>query len=306
MRPDQTPNPAPPRPILAFQVGVTGHRALPHADLPAIQAAGAQLLRAIRAEIVRLHAADQAAPTPLYRPDPPALRVVCGLAEGADSILADAALAEGWSLVAALPFPCEEFARDFTDPPALARYQALLARAAAISELDGSRQRGGEPYAHIGQQIVEQSDLMLVIWDGLPPRGPGGTGDVVQQALDRGLPVAILPPTASPTLPPHVEWRNAGPLPTLLQAALLPPPDTAGFPHTYFTERPGGPPGPASPSVGSNARSSSPPPARPRVNPSPQPPRCARTPRPTATSSPRSTPPTVSPAITPPATAPPA
>jgi len=226
----------PPRPAMAFQIGVTGHRALPQADLAGLTAAARALFQAVRAEALALFTADQATPSPLYRAEAPLLRCVCGLAEGADSILADAAQAEGWALVAVLPFAQTEFAHDFPDEAALARYHHLLAEAATVSELDGSRQRGGEPYADVGRQIVEQSDLLLAIWDGMPPRGPGGTGDVVQLARAWGRPVATLPPTGPATL----AWCHpgSGDIAALVKAALLPPDDGSGFPRRYFTEAP--------------------------------------------------------------------
>lgn len=219
---------------MAFQVGVTGHRALPGADLPALQAAAADVFRAIRDGVVRLHAADQAGAAPLFQPDPPALRCVCGLAEGADTVLAAAALAEGWTLVATLPFAVDEFARDFPLGPARERFHDLLAQASVACELDGDRRHGGEAYADIGVQVVEQSDLLLAVWDGLPPRGPGGTGDVVGHALERGLPVAIMPPSGAGP----VEWRGAGTLEALLAAALLPPLDPDGFPAAMYADAP--------------------------------------------------------------------
>jgi len=224
----------PPRPALAFQVGVTGHRALPDADTMALAGEASRIFRAIRAQVEALLAADQGSRTPLYLADPPHVRCICGLAEGADTMLAEAALAEGWELVAVLPFEHAEYGRDFPPGPALERFRRLLDRASVVFELEGARGRGGEPYAHVGQQIVEQSDLMLAVWDGLPPRGPGGTGEVVQHGLDRGMPVAVLAPSG-PVVP---TWHNAGTgdVAALLQATLLPPPDPAGFPHRYFTD----------------------------------------------------------------------
>src|SRR5262249_16387618 len=118
----------------------------------------------------------------------------------------------------------------------LERFRALLAKAALVSELDGSRKRGGEPYAHVGEQIVEQSDFLLVVWDGLPPRGPGGTGDTVQRALDHGVPVAVLPHAGPATAVLH--GKGAQDIAALVQAALLPAPDPSGFPRTYFEETP--------------------------------------------------------------------
>jgi hypothetical protein len=229
---------APPRPVMAFQIGITGHRALSDCNPQALQAAAAGLFRSLRAEVLRLYAADQASDTPLYQPTQPVLRVISGLAEGSDAILAEAALAEGWILVAALPFAHAEFVLDFEPGPTRERFQALLNQASVVCELDGSRRRGGEPYSHVGEQIIEQSDLLLAIWDGLPPRGPGGTGDVVQQAIERGLPTAILPVAG----PVATTWRNvgAGGQTSILQAALLPPADDTGFPGAYFRDAPRG------------------------------------------------------------------
>ncbi len=220
--------------MMAFQVGVTGHRALPGGAGSALRGAADSLFRQVREGVLRLHAADQAATAPLYRPDPPALRCVCGLAEGADTFLAEAALDAGWTLVAVLPFAADEFARDFPEGPARRGFHALLARAAVVSELDGNRARGGEPYADIGAQVVEQSDLLLAVWDGLPPRGPGGTGDVVAHALECGLPVAVLPPAGTGP----AAWHGAGTMEALLAAALLPPPDPDGFPAAMQSDDP--------------------------------------------------------------------
>ena len=225
---------APPRPVMAFQVGVTGHRALPGAGVPALQRQAADLFRQVRDGVLRLHAADQASATPLHQPAPPVLRCVCGLAAGADSILAAAALAEGWSLVAVLPFAAEEFAQDFDAGPARDRFHALLGQASTVCELDGDRRRGGEPYADIGVQVVEQSDLLLAVWDGLPPRGAGGTGDVVGRALECGVPVAVLPPGGTGP----VEWRGAATPEALLASALLPPADPGGFPAAMYSDEP--------------------------------------------------------------------
>jgi hypothetical protein len=226
----------PPRAAMAFHVGVTGHRALSGADIAGLKTEAVNRFRAIRAEVLSLHAADQASAVPLYVSSPPELRCVCGLAEGADSILAEAALAEGWRIVATLPFARDEFEKDFEPGPAREYFRTLLDRAAVVSELNGSRQRGGEPYAEVGEQIVEQSDLMLVVWDGLPPRGPGGTGDVVQRALQRSIPVAVLPRTG----PVKTVWRGtrSSNETDMIRAVLLPQTDLLGFPQAYFREVP--------------------------------------------------------------------
>jgi hypothetical protein len=204
--------------VLAFHVGVSGHRHLPGADLKAIQAAAFSLFRALGDEATALHAADQTSADPLYALAPPRLRCVCGLAEGADSLLAAAALDAGWQLGAILPFPAEDYAADFAGD-ALAGYRALLSQAATVCTLDGDRDSPAA-YADCGEMVAEQSDLLIAVWDGKPARGPGGTGDVVQHALARSLPVAILPPSG----PAAVRWLNAaGDTAVTVEAALRRP-----------------------------------------------------------------------------------
>lgn len=222
------------RPTMTVQMGLTGHRALPEGAADALAASAAVLFRAVAAAAARLHAADQASGDPVFASSSPVLRCVCGLASGADTLLAEAALATGWSLVATLPFERAEFERDLRAAD-LPRFRTLLARAVIVSELDGDRGRGGEPYAEIGRQIVEQSDLLLAVWDGLPPRGPGGTGQVVQQALDRGVPVAVLSPDGAGA----PGWQNVpdgAEVDAILAAAVLPPADPSGFPQELYRE----------------------------------------------------------------------
>ncbi len=220
----------PPRPRMAVHVGAAGHREVPQADETALRDAAATLFRSLRNAAWQLHEADKAATPPLYSPDPPLLRCICSVAEGAASMLAEAAIAEGWSLTSVLPFPRQEFERDFT-APALERHRALIGRAEQIVELDGSRLRGGEPYAEVAEQVVEQSDLVLVIWDGLPPRGAGGTGDLVQRAMNAGRPLAILPTTGPATLSWTGACQDAA---SLLAQFLLPPADADASLRLYY------------------------------------------------------------------------
>ena len=227
--------PAPHRPVLTFQVGACGHRHLPEADLDGTRLAAVALFRALRAQAVAVHAADQAEPVPLYLAAPPRLRCVCGLAEGADSILAEAALEDGWELVAVLPFAPDEFAKDLNGA-ALDRHRSLLARAAVVCALDGTREEGsdGTAYGEVAQVLVEQSDLLLAVWDGKPARGPGGTEDVVQRSLRSGLPVAVLPTSG----PARVTWLDAtdGDCATILRSAVLPPAADAAMARSYFAD----------------------------------------------------------------------
>jgi hypothetical protein len=50
----------------------------------------------------------------------------------------------------------------------------------------------------VGRIVIEQSDLLIAIWDGEEARGRGGTASVVQDARERQLPVVWMG-----TRPPH-------------------------------------------------------------------------------------------------------
>ena len=44
-------------------------------------------------------------------------------------------------------------------------------------------------YAAAGLAVLDRCDLLIALWDGMPARGPGGTGDQVAEARARALPL---------------------------------------------------------------------------------------------------------------------
>jgi len=136
---------------------------------------------------------------PAYSDDPPVLRVASALAEGADRIAARQALDLGYSLCCPMPFAQDEYERDFAlgaalEPDSLATFRALLDRARngdglVTFELDGSRADDGAAYGAAGRVIINQSDLLLVIWDGREPNGAGGTIQTMHEAIHYQVPV---------------------------------------------------------------------------------------------------------------------
>ena len=118
--------------------------------------------------------------------------VLSPLAEGADRIVALEALAAGCELSCPLPFPQDEYLRDFATAASRAEFRALLGRATEVIELPGSRAtpEGTEAaYAAVGGYIVGASDLLIAIWDGGSAHGSGGTADVVAAAVASRVPV---------------------------------------------------------------------------------------------------------------------
>lgn len=169
-------------------VAVTGHRLnqLPEEQRPKISA-----------EIARcLDEAEAAMRTVTGAPARCVLH--SAIAEGADRYAADAALARGWRLIAPLPFPVERYEEDFADAESKAHYQRLLwaaRRVLPVSDDEVARAGGGgaAPYAAVGRALIEKADLLLTVWNGLPPKGPGGTSEVAALMLERGGLVLWIP-----------------------------------------------------------------------------------------------------------------
>jgi len=191
---DFSPSKHPPKPRLTLRVGVTGHRPdkLNGAAVARIQK---QLPQAFAA-IERAAAAILAGSKPVYADEPVVFRLICGFAEGADQI-AVAACPAGWAIEAILPFPRDEYLKDFAASAAgdgrdvRDEFRQSLAKASVVTELalpSGTREHG---YAEAGGFMLRQIDVLIAVWDGKPPR-TGGTGAVVREAAAGGIPVVWL------------------------------------------------------------------------------------------------------------------
>jgi len=202
----------PPRPRCCLNVGITGHR-LNRVDQAGLDATTPELERLfaeLAAATSKLHRAAQG----LFTDALPALRVLSGLAEGADRHVAGVASRAGFSLQAVLPFHRDDYALDFDTDGSCAEFRSLLAGAERVFELPG--ERGGREHAYemTGHALVAHSDLLVALWDGHAPRGRGGTAAVVAMALARGMPVIHVQPGA----PSRALWSGFEPLPVPRQS----------------------------------------------------------------------------------------
>ena len=187
----------PPRLPFALTVGVTGHRleAIPAAKRADVELRIAQALELIEAEAVALHGREQE----LFAPDAPQFTLVSPLAEGADQMAAEAALARGWQLQTVLPFDRETYLADFNDDESRANFHRLVEAASCTLELPGSPDDDLEAYVMAGRGTVAHCDILIAVWDGLPPRGRGGTGEIVELAIQRGTAIVHIPVGAGAT-----------------------------------------------------------------------------------------------------------
>ncbi|MBE3133607.1 MAG: hypothetical protein IMZ55_09040 [Acidobacteria bacterium] len=202
----------PPRVPLVMRVGVTGHRPDRQKridpDVATTRAVAAEVLTIIRSAVngvadVSGHLFTVLGDGAQARIDR-RLRLISALAPGPDQWVADEAVALGYELQCPLPFDRREYREDFSlqeDSAATAEYLRLLDLATAVFELDGRvvrsesgvRQPDSRSYEAVGRAILHQSDLLIAVWDGQPAHGPGGTGQVVDEALRRGIPVVWIP-----------------------------------------------------------------------------------------------------------------
>lgn len=130
------------------------------------------------------------------------LCALTSLAEGADRIFAEEAVALGYALICPLPFAQAEYEKDFHAPAALEadslmHFRAILQSARegsglTVLELNGERHDAPQAYAAAGQAILDRADLLVGVWDGGEAAGPGGTTDMLGQALNRHIPVLCI------------------------------------------------------------------------------------------------------------------
>ena len=260
----------PPLTTVAFRVGVTGHRPnrLGSSDPVRLDATVRRILETVREAVLEFHGrTDRPA---AYATDAPILRLTSSLAEGADRIVSRQALDLGFALCCPMPFAQEEFERDFTvsaeaNPSSLEEFRALLTRAREgegliTFELDGHRADEGAAYGAAGRVVINQSDLLLVLWDGREPRGIGGTVQTMNEAVrfqvpvlwidavaphpwqlvrdERDLPPAESPDRSVPRTPTEADWVE---LARVVTATLeWPPAENAAGPESLARPASGG------------------------------------------------------------------
>jgi hypothetical protein len=150
-----------------FIFGVSGHRDLVDADLP-------DLRKQLEIVFSRFRSGYPDARFELLSP----------LAEGADRVAAEVALARGIKLLAPLPLPQAEYERDFVSASSLEHFRRLLDAAESHWEV-GSDGKGVErqlsadvrvaKYAAVGDYIARESHVLILLWDGSDNRKVGGT-----------------------------------------------------------------------------------------------------------------------------------
>lgn len=189
--------------------GISGHRDPLSSDLP-------QLREQLSRIFTGFHAAYPHTPFQLLTP----------LAEGADRLAAEVALASKVSLLVPLPMKQKEYERDFTTAKSLAEFRALLGSAEAQWEILIPASNTGmdrtRHYAEVGDFIARRSHVLILLWDGGDNRKVGGTAWVkkrrehwVSEVSEQGLGLFPYGPTIQ-VVTPRASGRSPRPRPATI------------------------------------------------------------------------------------------
>lgn len=112
------------------------------------------------------------------------------LAEGADQVFAECILDRGAALRAVIP--TDYYVKHFRGR-SRATYLKLVDQA-RIDKIEGVLGSEDDAFLKAGRYIVDQSDVIIAIWDQQPAQGKGGTADVVAYAQQRQRDIRLINP----------------------------------------------------------------------------------------------------------------
>lgn len=113
------------------------------------------------------------------------------LARGTDQLFAEILLEKEIPYTVVLA--SRNYEKTFDEQRLLEHFRFLLHRAANVIEMD-NESASEEAFFAAGRQVVDRCDCLIAVWDGLPAKGLGGTGDVVQYALSKHKKVIHIDP----------------------------------------------------------------------------------------------------------------
>jgi hypothetical protein len=154
-----------------LSIGVTGHRFLK--DVPKLQTGVDEALDWI----------NRTYPVESWS-------VLSSLAEGADQLIVERILVHkpDANLIVPLPVEVQEYINDFTTPESWEEFIHLFHLANQVIPPPVSSSES-EVYLAAGLYMIDHCDILIALWDGLSARGQGGTGDIVEEAGRRKIPV---------------------------------------------------------------------------------------------------------------------
>ena len=172
-----------------FIIGFSGHRSGYEETLiaPALSMA---------LETLKQQAIDAGGQAELY----------ASVAEGTDTLCVEAARSLNIPVHLLLPLPEAEFEKDFSGPDAWDRSRAQIEIARRHPGEDSIHLVPGEStrpecYFNQAMHMLEACDVLLLVWNGQPSKGLGGTTDVFDQATTIRLPTITIDATSGKICP---------------------------------------------------------------------------------------------------------
>jgi hypothetical protein len=155
--------------IIKFSIGVTGHRDVAKQSYKLLR-------RALETQIQDIQNRFSTLP----------VEVVCGLAEGADILVAQVALEMGIHVRAILPMPLEQYKEDFSEAGLKEFEEIILHQGVELTEIPINVEQNlnrDSQYVLLKDYIFRRSNVLLALWDNQVTGLPGGTSDVVLEYL---------------------------------------------------------------------------------------------------------------------------
>ena len=118
------------------------------------------------------------------------LASVSSAASGADTLFVEEVARRNLPYLLVLPFPKARFQQDFS-PADWQRVLPFIEKATRVEEVAGEESVEGA-YMETGILTADRADVMVVVWNGKPAAGFGGTGDVVAYIRELGKPLIII------------------------------------------------------------------------------------------------------------------
>ncbi len=161
-----------------FRIGVTGHRDIRPDDVETLRQKSTEFLTRLQTSMPGT-----------------GITVISGLAEGADRIFADAALALNMNVEAVLPMPLIHYKNDFNEASYAYLKRFLENKKVSCIELPLSPGLGRDDtnwpqgardtlYANLSEDLRLRSSVLVAFWDGTFNQLKGGTGDTLSTYLD--------------------------------------------------------------------------------------------------------------------------
>lgn len=157
-----------------YKVGISGHRDLKRSKIPDYREKIMDTLKEIMAEN-----------------DNREVTVITPLAEGADRLVAECAIEVGLSYEVLLPMPVELYIEDFKETQeeffklcdnATSVQTLPLCEGNTLESIKGYTDERDKQYEEVGHQVVDRSDAMVFLWDGIDNGLKGGTAAIKKYA----------------------------------------------------------------------------------------------------------------------------